>query len=93
MLDFACGWNHNIALMEDFDLLVWGANNYGQLGIRITNMGIRNKTQESRSDPLGIPDRHTENSVPKLREFWTETQGIPDRNSGNSGPKFREFRY
>jgi alpha-tubulin suppressor-like RCC1 family protein len=33
LVQFASGWNHNLALTKDGRLFVWGNNNWGQLGL------------------------------------------------------------
>ncbi|XP_062513273.1 secretion-regulating guanine nucleotide exchange factor-like [Corticium candelabrum] len=32
-----CGWNHTLAIMDNGDVLAWGSNCYGQLGIDVPN--------------------------------------------------------
>lgn len=39
----SCGWNHTLCIVEG-QMLVWGSNTYGQLGIQTTNKLVDSPT-------------------------------------------------
>ena len=38
-MNVSCGGHHTLAMSTDFEVYSWGNNQYGQLGLSITEMG------------------------------------------------------